>query len=343
MGSRTFVGRICLLAGLVLSLAAVGCVPRQVVIDLAPAGPELTRSTVIDEAGFLGDRVALIDISGFILNAERARFVGTGEHPVSLLHEQLSYAARDGRVRAVVLRINSPGGTVTATDAMYREIERFRERTDLPVVALMMDVAASGGYYVACASDAIVAYPTALTGSIGVVVQTFSLERGMRSIGIDSDAIVSGPNKDVGSPFTTLTDEHREILQQLVDDYHERFIDLVRQRRPNLDNERFEEATDGRVVSGDRAATLGLVDHTGDIHDAFALAKKLAGIERADLVRYHRPREHAPSPYAAPQVAEGGAQTSGQSQVNLFQFNLGQMPTLGTPPGVYYLWRPDVQ
>lgn len=328
-------------------LVAPACAPRQVMIDLSPRGPELTRSTVIVETGIFGDRVALIDVSGIMLNSEQPQLFGAGEHPVSLLYEQLQHAAADKRVRAVVLRLNTPGGTVTASDAMYREVQRFRQHTGMPVVALMMDVAASGGYYLACASDAIVAYPTSLTGSIGVIVQTFSVKRGMELIGIDSETIVSGPQKDVGSPFATITDEHRQILQNLVDDYHERFMEVVRENRPRIDQDIFDEVADGRVVSGDRATELGLVDQTGDIHDAFALAKNLAGIDRADLVRYHRPRAHVRSPYASasPRISADAptASTTDRYQINLFQFNLDNLSAVGASPGIYYLWRPDAQ
>ncbi len=264
-----------------LLFALFGCTPAQVVVDLTPGDQALQQTTVIEDGSWLGsDRVALIDVSGFIINAQKPRLVGYGENPVSLLHEQLEYAARDKHVKAVVLRMNTPGGTVTASDAMYREVRRFRTRTGKPVVALLMDVTTSGGYYVACASDRIVTYPTAVTGSIGVIIQTFSVKPALSRWGVQTEAITSGPNKEAGSPLSKLTEEHRAILQGLVDDFYKRFVNVVRHRRPNIPAEHFDEVTDGRVMSGEQAVRMGLADRTGDIYNAFAEAKAMAQIKR---------------------------------------------------------------
>src|SRR5690606_11863515 len=193
---------------------------------------------------FRPDRVALIDVSGMIINASPRGLLYQGENPVSLLHEQLQEARCDSRVKSVVLRINSPGGTVTASDAMYRQIKRFREETGKPVVALMMDVAASGGYYVACASDEIVAYPTTITGSIGVILQTISVKPALDRIGIHAEALTTGPNKDAASPLSTLTDVHRAVLIAMVDDFFQRFVATVRENRPNIPQDQFATVTD---------------------------------------------------------------------------------------------------
>lgn len=331
---------LAIVAGL-LGLALAGCTPQQIVIDLAPTSDRLDQTVVVSDGQWFGaNRVALIDVSGLIVNSGQPRLIGAGPHPVSLLHEQLEAAANDRSVKAIILRLNTPGGTVTASDAMYREVQRFKQRTDKPVIALMMDTATSGGYYVACAADRIVTYPTSVTGSIGVIVQTFSFKHAMTRLGIQSDAITSGENKDAGSYFSTLTPEHREILQGLVDDYFDRFVDVVRTHRPGIAEEDFDKVTDGRVVSGERAVALGLADRTGDVYDAFEEAKTMANIERADLVRYHRPRSAVGSPYArAPQPQSSSTAT----QVNLLQLNIDHLPGLDGPAGIYYLWRPDVQ
>ena len=325
---------------MLVALLAVGCQPSRLVINLVPAGDELQRTTVIDDGKSFSDRVALVDISGLILSTNRPGLISQGENPVSLLNEQLNRAAADSSVKAVVLRLNTAGGTVTASDAMYRQVRRFRQRTGKPVVACMMETATSGGYYVACASDRIIAYPTTITGSIGVIVQTFSLKPAMTRLGIQAEALTSGKNKDAGSLFSTLTDEHRAILQGLVDDFYQRFVDKVRQHRPDIPEAQFDAVTDGRVVSGERAVALGLVDATGDLHDAFAEARHLAGINEADLVRYHRPLNHVGSPYAKAPTA--GAQASRQTQVNLLQLNVDGFAGLGAPVGVYYVWRPGL-
>ena len=333
--------RLTLTALLMLATLAA-CTPRRIAIDLAPTDAELEQTTVVDDGRAFSDRVALIDVSGMIVNTERPRVVGYGEHPVSLLHEQLVRAANDDNVKAIILRLNTPGGTVTASDAMYREVQRFKRRTNKPVIALMMDVATSGGYYVACAADDIVAYPTSVTGSIGVIIQNFSVKPALSRLGIQSNALTSGPNKDAGSPFSRMTDEHRAVLQGLVDDYYQRFRQVVRERRPGIGEQQFDMVTDGRVMSGQRAEQLGVVDRTGDVYDAFALARRRAGLKHADLVRYHRPAEAVGSPYArAPVGGAGAGAASGGTQVNVLQLNVDGLAGIDAPLGMYYLWRPQ--
>ncbi len=328
--------RLAMTIALLITAALGGCGPITFVVGLAP-GDRALRETVLEEDGRLGgDRVALIDVTGVLINANKPGLLDRGENPVSLLYEKLAKAEDDPRVKAVVLRLNTPGGAVTASDAMYRELQRFRERTGKPVVALLMDVAASGGYYVACASDRIVAYPTSVTGSIGVIVQTISVKPALQRLGVMTEAMTSGPNKDAGSPLSVLTDEHRAVLQQLVDDFYARFVEVVREARPGIPPDRFDEVTDGRVVSGEVALEHGLVDATGDLHDALAVARDLAGLDRADVVQYHRPLDYVGSPYAA-----APATPAVGTQVNLLQMNL-DAAGLELPVGFYYLWRPDL-
>ena len=322
---------------LLLSIALTGCGPLTFVVGRS-AGDQRLVATVVEPDGRLGsDRIAVIDVSGVLVNAEKPSLLQEGENPVSLLHEQLAAAAGDSRVRAVILRINSPGGAVTASDIMYRDVRRFREETGKPVVALLMDVAASGGYYLACAADEIIAYPTTVTGSIGVIVQTVSLKPALERWGVQTEAITSGPNKDAGSPLSVLTPGHREVLEELVDDFYARFLDVVRERRPAIPTDHFAEVTDGRVLSGQEAASLGVVDRTGDLTLAAGAARRLAAVSHADLVRYHRPLDYVGSPYASAPAAPVGTQS------NLIGINVNDLPSLlQTPVGIYYLWRPDL-
>jgi protease-4 len=325
-----------LLAVAVLQLSACG--PMTFVVGVNPGDQRLTSTVVQSDDRLFSARVAIVDVSGLIVNSNRNGLLRQGENPVALLRETLDAAAADAQVKAVILRINSPGGAVTASDAMYREVIRFRERSGKPVVALLMDVAASGGYYLACGADRIVAYPTSVTGSIGVIMQTLSVKPGLTRIGVLADAITSGPNKDAGSPLSTLTPEQRAVLQQLVDDFYARFVAVVRQRRPGIEAANLALVTDGRVFSGEQAAALGLVDRTGDLEDAFAEAKQRAGLGSADLMLFHRPLRHVGSPYAATPtsgVAEG-------TQINLAQINLDASGggLVDAPVGFYYLWAP---
>lgn len=319
-------------------LATIGCGPIQFTIGTGPASQKLTNTTVHSDGGTT-DRVAMIDVSGMIINASQRGILSQADNPVSVLHEKLNEAAEDHHVKAVILRLNTPGGTVTATDAMYREVLRFKQETGKPVVTLMMDVAASGGYYLACSSDHVVAYPTTVTGSIGVILQTISFKPAMDRVGIAAEAFTSGPNKAAGSPLEDLTDGHRAILQDMVDDFYKRFRAVVRERRPNIPDDKFDMVTDGRVLTGDDALALGVVDQLGDLYDAFDAAKKKAGIESAELIRYHRPSEFVPSPYyGAPDTP---AERRGGTQVNLVQFNFNNNYPLGaTSAGFYYLWSP---
>ncbi|MEX0885736.1 MAG: signal peptide peptidase SppA [Phycisphaeraceae bacterium] len=327
--------RLRWLVGLLLALALPACGPVTFVVGVSPGERDLVATTVLSDGGLRSPRIALIDISGVLVNAEQPRLLEQGENPVALIQEQLATAGHDPRVEAVILRLNTPGGTVTASDAVYREVRRFREATGKPVIALMMDVAASGGYYVACAADEIIVHPTTVTGSIGVIVQTVSLKPALARWGIETEAFTSGPNKVAGSPLSTLTDDHRAVLQAMVDDFYEQFVDVVRLARPGLTEAGLARVADGRVVTGRDAVATGLADQLGDLYSAFEHAKSLANIEVADLVRYHRRLTHVGSPYAQAPGHAGGTPTT---QVNLNFNHLG----LVTTPGIYYLWRPDL-
>lgn len=321
-------------------LTSGGCGPIHLAVGVSPGDQQLTKTTVTSDGHWFSPQVALIDVSGVIMNAPKPGLIQRGKNPVSDLHEKLQQAREDDRVKAVVLRLNTPGGGVTASDAMYRDIVRFKQDTGKPVVALMMDVTASGGYYVACAADRVVTYPTSVVGSIGVIVQTVSVKPALSKIGIHAEAMTSGKNKDAGSPLSTLTDDHRAVLQGLVDDYYARFVSLVRDTRPGIPADKFDDVTDGRVVSGEQAVTLGLADQAGDVIDAGELAMQLAGIEHADMIIYHRRLEYVGSPYAQAPDTPG---TTGSTQINLMQLNMtGGLPGFDAPVGVYYLWRPDL-
>ncbi len=322
--------RILVLFGLMSCLS--GCGGMRLIIDVVPAVDGLTETVVLEDPGAeSSDKIALVQITGMIADADRPGLITKGENPVSRLVESLRKAAKDSKIKAIVLRINSPGGTVTASDVVYREIQHFKRTTKKPVVVLMSDLAASGGYYIACAGDEIIAHPTTITGSIGVIIQTFNFSEGMRRIGIKADAITSGPNKAAGSPFEPMPPEHRALLQGLVDEFYDNFVAIVTESRPNLSPADLKWITDGRVVTGRRAAEVGLIDSTGDLRDAFEAAKRRAGLTAAKLVKYHRPLEYVGSAYARSPAAN--------PQINMLQLNLNAGPLL-EQSGFYYLWDP---
>lgn len=315
-------------------LCLTGCGGMRFVVDIIPAVNRLAETTVLEDTGAAAsDKVALIDFTGMISDAKKRGLLSQGENPISRFVESLRKAANDKKIKAIVIRINSPGGTVTASDLLYREIQYFKIKSKKPVIILMADIAASGGYYMSCAGDEVIAHPTTITGSIGVIIQTFNFSEGMRKIGIKADAVTSGPNKAAGSPFEPMPAEHRALLQELVDEFYAGFVSVVKKSRPDLSPEDLKWITDGRVVTGRRAAEIGLVDSVGDLRDAFKAAKRRANLDKAKLVKYHRNSEHVGSAYAKqPQI---------DPQINLLQLNVsaGSMFDQG---GFYYLWDPTV-
>lgn len=330
--------RIRLLMVFVMAGAALcgGCARLRFVVDAIPADDRLTETTVLDDRtpsllGASRAKIALIDVTGVIADARRSELLSDGENPVARFVEALRIAQKDRDIKAVIVRLNSPGGAVTASDILHSEVLHFKEKTSKPVVMLMGDVAASGAYYLACAGDEIIAHPTTVTGSIGVIIQTFNFSEGMRRIGIRAESITSGSNKAMGSPFEPMTDEHRALLQGLVDEFYGRFRSIVENARAEVSGADLAWVTDGRVVTGVRAAEIGLVDRTGDLHDAFERAKEMAQIPTARLVKYHRPLDFVGSAYSAAPMP--------RTQVNLMQLNLDGGPLLDGV-GLYYLWDP---
>ncbi|MBN1421270.1 MAG: signal peptide peptidase SppA [Planctomycetes bacterium] len=248
----------------------------------------LEETTLIRAEGtFTRARVAVIDISGFLRVEEEGGFLRSRPGTVYEVRAALRRAAADARVKAIVLRIDSPGGGVTASDILNREIRRWKDETKRPVVACIVDVGASGGYYVACAADEIIAHPTAVTGSIGVIMQTFDLSGLLAKIGVKSEAIKSGEKKDLASIWREMSAEERAILQGIVARMYERFIDVVAKGR-KLAPEKVGALADGRVFTADEAKEAGLIDRTGYMEDAVARAKILAAIDDARVIRYTR-------------------------------------------------------
>ncbi len=311
-----------------LPLVLAGC--SVISVDLTPRIRPLEEETV---EGRGHAKVLLLDLSG-LLTDEGVRPVlelGAPAPRVPLLvrvREELKKAADDRDVRALVVRINSPGGTVTASDIIYREIELFRNRARVPVVAVMMDVAASGGYYVALAADTIVAHPTTVTGSIGTIMISLNAQGLLEKIGVSATAIKSGARKDMGSPFRQLTEEERAIFQGVIDELHRQFVARVAERR-RLPLDRARQVADGRIYTAEQALALGLVDRIGYVSDAVALARRAAGVDEARVIVYRRPRQYRATYYARSEAEAGGLDA------------LGRMAALAAGgPRFLYLWWP---
>jgi len=312
-------------------LAAGGC-RRNIGWVLRPVAltDELEETVIDTDAGlFVTDKIAVVDVDGLLFNRRDGGMFGSGENAVSLFVEKLDKAAADPNVKAVVLRINSPGGGVTASDMMRRRLKKFRDEKRVPVVAIIEDVGASGGYYLASGADVILAHPTSVTGSIGVIVQTISLAGTMQKLGIDAHAVTSGTHKDMGSPLKPLDEADRKIIQAMVDEFYNRFVDTVAEGRPKLSRDQVLALADGRIYSGRQALDLGLVDRLADVEEAIDLAKETCGSKAAKVVMYHRGLGYRANAYSA-------APLTGP-QINLLNISVPHLMDL-TRPQFLYLW-----
>jgi protease-4 len=322
--------------------ALAGCGNRTLRVDIVPTQDKLEQ-TVIETADanwLTSEKIAMVTVSGMIANMKSGSILSQGYNPVSDFRETLEAIAKDPSVKAVVLRINSPGGTVTASAMMYKDLLNFKQKTGKPVVVCMMDLCASGGYYLSCASDYRIAYPTTLTGSIGVIVETININGTLKKIGVATEAVKSGPNKDMVSPFKRpenpdepLSERDRELLKGLVSQYFEGFQNVVRASPQHISEQDWPVVTDGRVVTGKDAARYGLIDEVGDLDRAIAKAKEMARIPRAQIVVYSRKDEAKGSIYAK------GSNVNPQ-QVNLMNLNLDLgdlVPHGGTR--FLYMWQ----
>jgi protease-4 len=189
--------------------------------------------------------------------------------------EQIKKYRKDNRVKAIILRIESPGGGTAASQEIYREVQRTVAKKR--VVASMGNVAASGGYYVALAADRIVANPATLTGSIGVIMEVSNIKELLQKIGVSREAVKSGPFKDIGSPVREMKPEERRLLEEVIQNVHQQFIEVVSKGR-RLSREQVEKIADGRIFTGQQAKALGLVDELGSFEDAVELTKKMVGL-----------------------------------------------------------------
>ncbi len=325
-----------------LTLTAVllpACTPQIDVNIGAGGGSRSLEPTVLSADPNPGaSRIALIDIRGVIYDASKPSLLGDGENPVDRFVAQLDLAAEDDAVKAIILRITSPGGTVTGSDIMYHELRRFADQTHKPIIASMGEVAASGGYYLAVGADHIIAEPTTITGSIGVIMPTLNMSEGLSKIGIKARSVKSGANKDIANPLEPMRDSQYAVLQGLVDEFYDQFKSLVLERR-HIDPSRVAEATDGRVFSGRQALPLGLVDELGGIREAFTAAKRFANLESATLIRYASKGSVARSPYA---LAPVGASTPSSGLTLKLDTATSPLSNIapGETSGIYYLWMP---
>jgi len=315
---------------LFLALAALllvlpGCAPK-LKIFAAPTTEPL-KEYVIEGDG--EGKLAMIYLKGFLSSQPKQGLIRPTPSQVQELVSALRLAEMDDEVRGVVIAIDSPGGTTTASDILYHEISSFKQRSGKKVVAAMFDVAASGGYYAALPADWIMAHPTTITGSVGVIFMRPKLHGLLDKVGVDVEVSKSGRDKDMGSPFRPTTAEEVALFQGIIDDYAARFHMLVAKHRKLSDNN-MEVVKTARVFTANQAKAIGLIDQIGYIQDSFAKAKQLSGLPaNAKVIAYRRDTYPNDNPYNSMTATD-------VQKLNL----LGVDASMIMPPkaGFYYVW-----
>lgn len=278
------------------------------------------------------EKVLLIDLQGMIHNQKDRAFTGatTALGMVEHVREILAKAEKDDDIKALLIKINSPGGTVTASDIILHELVVYKKKHEVPVYVQVMDLAASGGYYIALAGDEIVAHPTSLIGSIGVIALKVNLENLMEKIGVDWEVVKSGDKKDFMSPFRSFTDEERKLFQNTIDNFHRRFVTIIADNRAELDLEEVKLLADGRIFDSQQAMDLKLIDGIGYISDTMERIKLKLDKPELKVVTYQRQGDYKSNLYSfSPQPPT----------FNLINLNLG-LDNNTLSPYFLYAWMP---
>ena len=273
--------------------------------------PLISKPGPLDEQVVEGDgtkKILLLDLSGAISEQEKSDGLlkGSSPSPVSRIRESLQKAEQDKNIAAVILRINSPGGSVTASDIIRHDIMEFKKRNKIPVVACIMGVGASGGYYAATAADEISAHPTAITGSIGVILMKFNVVGLMGKLGVEEQTIKSGDKKDILSPFRRATPEEEKLAQDIINQFYGRFLDVILARTGNtLSRDELRKLADGRIYTAGQALQARLIDKIAYLDDVISGLRKTIGDEKARVVSYYRPGSYKGSIYADAEAKDG--------------------------------------
>jgi protease-4 len=283
-------------------------------------------------------KILLLDLDGAISFEEETDELELTRMPskVAFFREALRKAEEDSDIVGMIVRINSPGGTVTASDTIYHEIMGFRQKTKIPVNAYIMELGTSGGYYVASASDRIIASPTAITGSIGVIAMRFNMEGLFSKIGVSEETYKSGPKKDFWSPFRPSTAEEQKMLQDMIDKLYARFVGVVYANRQKLLTEQEVKAlADGRILTAGEAFETRLIDQVSYLDEAIDSMKKALNTEQARVITYLRPKTFKSNIYSQnPKMPLRGPQV-----INLISIN-GEELSLFKGMQFMYLWKP---
>lgn len=309
-----------------LALLLAACSP---VLSLGPNHADPLNEFTLDGEG--RDKILVVHVRGEISDDPKEGWFGESGSPVQELDAKLRKAAKDERVKGLVVVVDSPGGGVTASDVMYKRIMKYKKDAGVPVAVSMMTVAASGGYYIACAADRIFAHESTLTGSVGVILFRPDVAGLMQKLGLKAEVYKSGKLKDVGSPFRDSTPEDRALLQTAVAEYADSFVKLVKTSR-KLSDEQTAVIADARPLTAPQAMKLGLVDEIGLIDDAVEWVKTRQKLDKARTVVYRRS-----------EIAEDGLYNTVDAKGFVRRPTLVETPqTLGLSRKArfYYLWLP---
>ena len=318
----------------VLSLLVLsGC--AGVNVSLLPATKPLEEK-VLEGKG--KPKILLVDLDGVISFKEETDGLKLRTRPskVAFFREALLKAEADSDIAGVIVRINSPGGTAAASDTIYHEIMTFKQRKKIPVNAYIMELCASGGYYVASASDRIIASPTAITGSIGVIAMRFNIEGLLSKVGVSEETYKSGPKKDFWSPFRPSTEEEKKMLQDIIDKLYDRFVEVVYANRQKLLTEvEVRTLADGRILTAGGALEARLIDQVSYLDETIEAMKKALNIEQARVITYARPQTFKSNIYS--EYSE--MPLLGQPVINLISINAEEL-SLFSGIQFMYLWNP---
>ena len=317
---------------MLVSLTLQGCISVKLFDD------QLQAVRVEPGKGFSSARIAIIDISGVITDTGSSSSLFFMDSSVAGLAKKLDYIAKDNRYKAVIVRLNTPGGGVTASDIMYHQIQKFSEKEGIPVYMSMQSLAASGGYYIAMAGKEVYATPTAVTGSIGVIATFPEADGLMGKVGFNMNAITSGKNKDAGAFYKQMTPEDRKLFQDVVNEMYEQFLDVIEKNRKNLSEEQIRTLADGRIYTAKQAYESGLVDGIAYLDEVLDRVKKNEKLESAEVLLIKQgsvsPNEtiYTESPTSTPNATV--------NQFNLVNLEMNRWEAQGHAEVFNYLWVP---
>lgn len=279
------------------------------------------------------EKILVIDVEGILSSLSSPGLFAREGDILSQVYSRLEKASEDVLIKGVIIRLDTPGGDVASSDILYNEIQKFKEKTGLPVVGLMMGIAASGGYYVASACDSIIAHPSTITGSIGVISIYPSLEGLLAKLGIQVNVVKSGEMKDSGSAFRNLTPEEKKVFKEIIDELYKNFLDVVyKNRKDFLSLEELRVLADGRIYTAQQALKFKLLDEIGYFDHALEKVLSLARLKEAKVIAYTYYPKRKTNIYATSLMRP--SQEEKRSLENL-------LPSLKS--GFYYLWLPEFQ